>query len=125
MSDIRQFETGATRDTNTNKPDYRGFYSVLVARRFGEYMHKHRLQADGSLRESDNWKKGIPEIEYVSSGDRHWMDIKECYEALQFGYFSNVNLEDALCAMLFNVQGLLHEVVKARLEGEYNAKSLQ
>src|SRR3972149_6479395 len=71
---IRTFSTGATRDTNQNKPDYEGFLSPLVIKRFGEYMSKHRVQSDGNLRDSDNWQKGIPKEEYMKSAWRHFMD---------------------------------------------------
>ena len=41
---IRQFNTGATRDTDEDKYDYEGFYSPLVMERFAQYMNKHRKQ---------------------------------------------------------------------------------
>src|SRR5690348_5131587 len=56
----RFFNAGATRDTAEGKPDYPGFLSPLVVKRFGEYMLKHQVQSDGTLRSSSNWKKGIP-----------------------------------------------------------------
>lgn len=57
---MREFRTGATRDNDEGKYDYEGFYHPLVVKRFGQYMDKHRKQADGKLRDSDNWQKGIP-----------------------------------------------------------------
>ena len=51
-NNMRQFETGATRNNDTSNLDYEGFLSPLVIKRFGEYMHKHRLQADEKIRES-------------------------------------------------------------------------
>ena len=56
MSDIRQFDTGATRDTDQNKLDPEGFLSPMVMKCFFEYMHKNRKQSDGKLRASDNWQ---------------------------------------------------------------------
>jgi hypothetical protein len=111
---IRQFDTGATRDVDTTKPDYEGFLSPLVIQRFGQYMHKHRQQQDGSLRDSDNWQRGIPRDAYMKSGWRHFFD----WWALHRGHPANeTDIEEALCALLFNAQGYLHEAIKAR-EGQ-------
>lgn len=102
---MRTFETGATRDSDDNKLDYEGFLSPVVLKRFAEYMHRHRTQADGQLRDSDNWQKGIPRDAYMKSLFRHFMDVWSCHR----GIGSDEQLEEALCAMLFNVQGYLHE----------------
>jgi hypothetical protein len=109
---VRHFSTGANRNPDTGKPRYAGFLSPLVIRRFGEYMHSHRALADGTLREADNWKKGIPPREYLESAFRHFMAVWLLAEE----HTAQETYEEALCALLFNVQGLLHEVLKARLE---------
>lgn len=80
--------------------------NVLEA--FGRYMHKHRLLEDGTLRPSDNWQLGIPKDAYMSSAWRHFLD----WHLEHRGYKSREGLEDALCALLFNVQGYLFEVLK-------------
>ena len=105
---MRKFKSGATRDTDLGKYDYEGFLSPLVVERFGEYMNKHRKQADGNLRDSDNWQKGIPQSAYIKSAWRHFVDWWKEYR----GFKSREGLEDALCALLFNVQGYLHEHLK-------------
>jgi hypothetical protein len=116
---VRQFATGATRDTDTGKYDYAGFLSPLVLQHYAAYMYKHRFQADRTLRASDNWKKGMPELEYLKSAIRHMMDVWLQYEEVP----SNCDVQDSLCAVLFNVMGILHErskvrhLVAARLEG--------
>ena len=107
---MRHFETGATRDSTEGKPDYRRLLSPQVLRRFGQYMLEHRVQADGQTRALDNWKKGIPQQEYLSSLLRHVVDYWATTEHNRLG---PKEVEDLLCAILFNVQGLLHE----RLEG--------
>ena len=107
---IRTFETGATRDTNQNKPDYEGFLSPLVIRRYGEYMNKHRLQPDGKLRDSDNWQKGIPKEEYIKSAYRHFMD----WWLFHRGYDGRENIEEALMGLLFNTMGYTHELLKEK-----------
>ncbi len=102
---MRQFETGATRDSDDDKFDYEGFLSPHALRRFAEYMHKHRHQADGKLRASDNWQKGIPLRQYMKSAWRHFMDL---WLALRADDWDNA--EESACALLFNVQGILHEL---------------
>ena len=72
---LRTFKTGATRDTGKDKLEPHGFLSPEALHRFSEYMHKHRKQSDGSLRDPDNWKKGMPQEEYVKSLLRHAMDF--------------------------------------------------
>lgn len=107
---MRTFSTGATRDSDDSKPDYDGFLSPLVIERFGEYMHRHRRQADGSMRDSDNWQKGIPLAAYRKSAFRHFIEFWKAARADGTGQA----VEEALCALLFNVQGYLHEAIKAR-----------
>jgi hypothetical protein len=102
---MRTFETGATRDVEGEKFDYEGFLSPLVIERFGQYMHKHRTQRNGERRESDNWQRGIPKVVYMKSGWRHFMAWWGAHRAGE-------ETEEHLCALLFNVQGYLHEVLK-------------
>jgi hypothetical protein len=120
---MRQFETGATRDNDTTKFDYDGFNSPLTMRAFAEYMHKHRVQADGTLRASDNWKKGIPLEAYRKSMWRHFMDVWSILSG--WGGVSGQatdqgpqDIMEALCGLKFNVDGMIHELMKARLEGK-------
>ena len=110
MAEFRTFETGATRDSDLGKFDYEGFLHPLVVQRFGEYMHKHRLQVDGSLRDSDNWQKGIPQEAYMKSGWRHfheWWSVHRGVRGVEY-------LEEALCALMFNTMGYLLETLKRR-----------
>ena len=79
---IRKFETGATRDTSQNKNDYEGFLSPLVIEAFGDYMSENRKQSDGSVRDSDNWQKGIPITAYVKSGWRHFLQWWKLHRGL-------------------------------------------
>jgi hypothetical protein len=108
---VRQFTTGATRDVDTGKLDYEGFISPLVLKRFAEFMHKNRFQKDGSLRASDNWQKGIPLDAYMKSETRHFMDLWLHHR----GYPDQAvdkDIEEVLCAIIFNAQGYLHELLK-------------
>lgn len=107
---VRTFATGATRDLDDSKLDFEGFLSPAVLERFAQYMHGKRRMADGSMRAADNWQKGIPPESYVKSMHRHFMDVWKLHRGLP----AAEDMETALCAMLFNVQGLLHEVLKGK-----------
>lgn len=110
---MRVFETGATRDANDDKLAYEGFESALVTKRFAEYMHLHRKQADGNLRAPDNWQKGIPKEAYVESLVRHIQDLKLHWDDVA-DEAVDPDLESVLCAVLFNAKGLLFELIKER-----------
>lgn len=110
MCTMRFFDTGATRDSDENKYDYEGFLHPIVIERYARYMHKHRKQANGRLRASDNWQKGIPKDAYMKSAFRHFMD----WWMEHRGYKAREDLEEALCALSFNVQGYLYEVLKEK-----------
>jgi hypothetical protein len=123
----RTFDHGATRDTDEEKYDYEGFLSPIVIERFGRYMHKHRQQSNGMLRDSDNWQKGIPQDQYIKSAFRHFMEWWLLHRQKKMSAVEVQNLrvgscaiaptddeveEDALCAVMFNVMGYLYEHLK-------------
>jgi len=112
----RKFSTGATRDADHDKLDPEGFISPIVIKAFAEYMHQHRIQSDGNLRDSDNWQKGMPLEAYMKSGWRHfhdwWMEHR--------GYESREGLIQALCGLMFNVQGYMFEVLKSTTKVKIN-----
>ena len=109
----RYYESGAYRDTAAGKPQYEGYLSPLTLRRFGQYMLKHQEQSDGQMRASDNWQKGIPLQDYMDSMWRHFMDVWTMHrdETCRYTY---EEMEEALCALLFNVMGYLHEELKGQ-----------
>ena len=109
---MRKFDTGATRDTDENKLDFEGFLSPLVMNRYAEYMSKHRKQADGKLRDSDNWQKGIPKAAYMKSGFRHFFDWWVNHR--EIASLTKDTIEESLCALMFNVMGYLHEYLKGQ-----------
>ena len=108
---MRTFESGATRDSNDDKPNYSGYLSPEVLRRYGAYMLRHQKQADGTLRSADNWKKGIPRQAYMESMHRHFMEVWEMHENMRT-YEPEFN--EAICALLFNVMGYMYEQTQLR-----------
>ncbi len=114
-SPVQHFETGATRNTDSHKYDYEGFLSPDVLFTFGAYMHEHRKQRDGSLRDSDNWQKGIPLAKYMKSLLRHTFDLWRLHRGgvvLDPDTGLPATREDLCCAILFNVQGYLSRLLK-------------
>ena len=107
---IRSFSTGATRDTEEGKYDLEGFLSPAVLNRYAEFMNKHRVQADGNLRDSDNWQKGIPIDTYMKSGYRHFFDWWANHRHVESAIKENI--EESLCGLIFNAMGYLHEYLK-------------
>jgi len=107
---MREFETGATRDDDKDKLDFEGFLSPIVLERYAQYMHKNRVQADGKLRDSDNWQKGIPTDAYMKSKWRHFMATWVAYRYKRKG----LDIEESLCAELFNTMGMLFEILKEK-----------
>lgn len=106
---IREFDTGATRDLEAGKVDYEGHLSPQVLKAYGEYMNRCREMKDGSLRDSDNWQKGMPLPVYMKSLWRHFLD-------LWLQHRSKVpdkerQISDC-CGVMFNVQGYLFELLK-------------
>ena len=104
----RVFTTGATRNQDAGKADYEGFLSPLVMEAYGEYMAFNSLMEDGTRRESDNWQKGIPRDSYMKSGFRHLMT----WWRLHRGLGAKEHIIFALCGVIFNASGYLHEVMR-------------
>jgi hypothetical protein len=105
---MRAFDTGATRDTAEGKLDPEGFTHPLVMEQFYKYMNMNRLQSDGELRASDNWQKGIPKEAYMKSLKRHCDDVWLEHR----GFNSDNGLLAALCGIMFNAMGYMHEELK-------------
>lgn len=113
----REFATGANRDTAEGKFDFEGFLSPLALEAYGTYMNFNRFLPSGQLRDSDNWQKGMPLSAYVKSGWRHFFDWWRDYRGLS----SHEGVIWALCGLLFNVNGYLHEYLKANPDALQNA----
>jgi len=113
MSEIRKFNTGASRDTNEGKNDYEGSLSPLVIKAYGDYMTKHRKMSDGSLRPADNWQKGFGDNHFsvcIKSAWRHFLDLWMEHR----GYKSRETIDEAICGLLFNVMAYYHQLLVNR-----------
>lgn len=111
--EMRQFDTGATRNSDEGKYDYEGFLSPIVLERYGEYMNKHRYQADGKVRDSDNWQNLFGKEHYkvcMKSAHRHFMDWWKQHR----GYKGQDELEESICALIFNAQAYLFKILKEK-----------
>lgn len=116
---MRDFQTGATRSSDAGRYDPEGFLSPIALERFCEYMNKHRVQADGGLRDSDNWQKGMPLATYMKGMWRHFLHLWQRHRGWTVtDAKAAADAEEDLCALMFNVQGMLHEMVKARRANE-------
>lgn len=103
---MRNFETGATRDSDVDKLDYEGFLCPLVLERYAQYLHKHRQTANG-LRDSDNWQNGIPRDVYIKSAWRHFHAMWKHHRG-----YADTDITEDICGLLFNIMGYLHETIK-------------
>lgn len=108
MGKVRKFNSGATRDSEEGKNDYEGYLSPLVIEAYGNYMTKHRKQSDGSIRDSDNWKKGFGNKHYdvcMKSLWRHFLDLWLEHR----GFISREGMKDALMGILFNTMAYTYQ----------------
>ena len=81
-------------------------------------MHKNRLQSDGKMRDSDNWQNGFGFPVLMKSMWRHLKDswtIHRGHEVIRIekGETVKIDLEEALCGLMFNTMGYLHEHLTA------------
>ena len=132
---MRKFKSNATRDTNKGKISYFGFRHPLVEHSFGKYMLKHQKQADGQMREPNNWWGGWDAKISIDSLTRHIADL-ECLHAGLYVYkvrlddgedtvvlpekknplpknWEEVSKEDCLNAAKFNCNAYLLDLLKA------------
>lgn len=104
---VREFETGAKRDSDKDKEDYIESVSWLTLMRYAKYMKVQEVRYGRG-----NWKKGIPIEEYEKSLLRH-------IQKYIANKYDHANLEpevDHLSAAFFNLQGLIHELEKINLK---------
>ena len=116
---MTNFETGATRSADVVRDDPDGYLSPLFLQGYFDYMTKHRTQADGKVRDSDNWQKGIPLARYIKGLWRHFFHLWTRHRGwpVTDPLAAESALEDAY-ALFFNLQGYVHELRKAEITNE-------
>lgn len=117
MASTRTFETGATRNDDSERIDPEGFFSPVVLEEFCNYMHKNRYRENGEMRDSDNWQLGITQRAYAKSLWRHMLDFMKTHRAVgnnkeQSSPYRNEQLVSDCCALMFNAMGYLFEELK-------------
>lgn len=122
------FEGAAKRSSPVGRPNYAGYNSAWVTKFFGAYMLKHQTCADGTKREAHNWKFGMPMARYVESLSRHYTDLSQLWDRMNlYEGITPENIrdfEEAMGAVLFNINGLIHEYERAK-EGGVTQASLK
>jgi len=98
--EIRQYSTGAIRDSEEGKEDYTETISWTAFKRYAEYMTSKKKQYG-----SGNFKKGISIDSYERSLMRH-------ISKYMINKYEGGDLEkdsDHLAAIVFNIFGIMHE----------------
>jgi hypothetical protein len=111
---MRTFEGGGTRNTDDGKLDFEGFISPLALEAYAKYMHKHRFQADGNIRDSDNWQKLFGdkhEDVCMKSAWRHFFSWWKSHRGLP----TEETIEESICALIFNASAYLHKIQKDKM----------
>ena len=112
---VRSFDTGATRSADAGRYDPEAFLSPIVIERYCEYLNKHREQPDGSVRDPDNWQKGIPLAAYMKGLWRHFLHLWTRHRGFVVqDPKASANIEEDLCAIIFGAQGYLFELLKEK-----------
>jgi len=118
MSEMRKWGN-ATRDSNTNKPNHIGYRDILVEEAYDLYMLKHQKQADGTMRDADNWKSYFGEKHYkvcIESAYRHFEDWWKEFEGLE----SRDGIDEAINGLKFNIDAYYSKVLRDRLKEKNN-----
>jgi len=122
---MERFNSGATRSNTDERNDPEGFMSALAIERYCEYMTKHRKQADGTIRDSDNWQKGMPFGRALKRMWRHLMHLWIRHRGFNpSDQYAAVDMEEDLCAIMFNTNVMLHQLVKKRHEDQIEKDAL-
>lgn len=104
---MRNFDTGAVRDSEEEKEDYIETISWTALKRHAQYMTKKKSRYGAG-----NFKKGIPIDSYERSMVRH---IQKYFENKYEGGTVETE-EDHLAAIVFNAFGIMHEEGRAKKE---------
>jgi len=136
-SEMKTLISGATRSSSGGKFDYEGFINPGVLFEYAKYLHKHRMQADGKLRDPDNWQRGMSRDDCMKPLARHFLDVwlmhrgysvyrekTDTGEETHIFYrtvpiptsWVEVTMMDALCGVLFNTMGYMLALIRGEEE---------
>jgi hypothetical protein len=110
---IRQFGTGANRDTDVGKLDFEAFDHPLLVESYARYLNKHRKLPDGTFRDGDNWQKMFGDDHFavcMKSAHRHFFDVWKQHRGIK----SSESLEDSINATIFNLKAYLFKILKEK-----------
>lgn len=110
--EVRKFESGAIRDKDDTKEDYCETISWTALKRHAKFMTAMKVKYG-----SGNFKKGIPIESYEQSLIRHVQKYME--NKYEEGIVERD--VDHLCAMIFNICGIIHEEERIRKKNEQQA----
>lgn len=105
LMENREWETGAKRDTNKDKP------SVHQLRGYTRQRFGYHLTTGGAKYGSGNFLKGMPIEAYLESLDRHLA-----------AYMEGDREEDHLAAIIFGAQGCMLEEQKQGIRSNHYFK---
>lgn len=109
------FTGGAMRSNGAARIDPLGYISPKAMQVYYDYMLRNQQLPDGRRRRSDNWKAGMPVPRYATSLLRHTHDFHTQWDDLKHGsapddYATLQLMREALCGLVFNAMGMLHEM---------------
>ncbi len=109
--EVRTFSTGAIRDSENGKEDMVETISWLAMREYARYMTEKKKQYG-----EGNWSLGIEPKAYLRSAMRHMRKF-----LCEWEYGICEEKTNHLCAALFNILGLIHEMELCKLgEGRFD-----
>lgn len=107
-----KYEGGGLRSSD-EKPDYEAMLSPLAMEAYAEYMFMNSFLEDGSRRDEDNWQAGVPLARWLKSLFRHCFTLHKLHRS---NLCLKLHVVVAVCAILFNAFGYLHEYLKQHPE---------
>ncbi len=116
----RVFESGADRSSDAGKSHPDRALSPLVLERFAKYMLDHNSTANPP-RSDDQWQLGFPQDSFMESGWRHvhaWWSLHRGLPVKNEKGQPVTDIQEVLCAVFFNVQGYLHNLLVEEFKTE-------
>ena len=113
----RVFVSGASRSADDDRYDPEAALSPRVLEYYCTWIHGCNRRADGSIRSDDNWQLGIPLNVYAKGLMRHQLHFHSRHRGAPVrDPKANRGIKEDLCAIIFNAQGYLHELLKSEDE---------